>query len=144
MVKQAKRRCEPQRVRGNWLRTAAGVMMTLSILLPAAALADDFVHASYDSSSDELVVTVNYSGTNPQHTFSLQWGACQDVPGSDVHQLAAEVLDSQWQDEARQTFSKTTRFSLDGMPCRPAKLTLRIAPRFITTLMIPAGNHASQ
>ena len=89
------------------------------------------------------VITVNYSGTNPQHTFSLQWGSCQDVPGSDVHQVAVEVLDNQWRDEARQAFSKTIRFSLDGIPCRPAKLTLRIAPRFITTLMIPAGNDAS-
>jgi hypothetical protein len=111
----------------------------LSLLPSAASLADDFAHVSYDANSDELVVTVNYSGTNPQHTFSLQWGSCHDEPGSDGHQLAAEVLDNQWQDEARQDFSKTTKFSLDGIPCRPAKLTLRIAPRFITTLMIPAA-----
>src|ERR1700733_7217991 len=128
MAKQAKHGFEPQRVRYNWSRTAARLLMTFSILLPATVLADDFVHASYDSSSDELIVTVNYSGTNPQHTFSLQWGPCQDVPD----------------DEARQTFSKTTRFPLDGIPCRPAKLTLRIAPRFITTLMIPAAQNASR
>jgi hypothetical protein len=144
MAKQAKHGFEPQRVRYNWSCTAARLLMTFSILLPATVLADDFVHASYDSSSDELIVTVNYSGTNPQHTFSLQWGPCQDVPGDEVRQVAAEVLDSQWQDEARQTFSKTTRFPLDGIPCRPAKLTLRIAPRFITTLMIPAAQNASR
>src|ERR1700733_15963644 len=113
MAKQAKHGFEPQRVRYNWSRTAARLLMPFSILFPATVLADDFVHASYDSSSDELLVTVNYSGTNPQHTFSLQWGSCQDVPGSDVHQVAVEVLDNQWRDEARQAFSKTIRFSLD-------------------------------
>lgn len=143
MVKQAKRKCIPQRVSYSGWRTAANLLMMLSGFLPAASLADDFARASYEASADELVVTVNYSGTNPQHTFSLQWGPCQDVPGSDVHQVAVEVLDNQWQDEARQTFSKTVRFSLDDMPCRPAKLTLRIAPRFITTLMIPAAKTAA-
>jgi hypothetical protein len=143
MFKHAWRKCTPRTVRRSWARTTANLVIMLSLLPPAASRADDFAQASYDSNSDELVVTINYSGTNPQHTFSLQWGACHDVPGTDVHQLSAEVLDNQWQDAARQDFSKTIRFSLDGVPCRPAELTLRIAPRFITTLIIPAAKNTS-
>jgi hypothetical protein len=128
-------------------RKACGVA-TLALLglvvLPTSSLADDFTHANYDPSSDELVVTVTYSGTNPNHTFSLQWGPCQTVEGGDQHSVALEVLDSQWQDPARQAFSKTMRFGLDGMPCRPATLTLRIAPRFITTIMIPAARSGAR
>ena len=143
MLKHAKRRWAAHGVRRRWPQAAAHLLLMLSMLVPAAARADDFSRASYVASSDELLLTVTYSGTNPQHTFSLQWGSCQDVPGSDVHQVAVEVLDDQWQDAARQVFSKTMRFSLAGIPCRPAQLTLRIAPRFITTVMIPAAKAAS-
>jgi hypothetical protein len=48
------------------------------------------------------------------------------------------VLDSQWQDDARHEFKKTLRFGLAELQCRPAKVTLRTAPRFMYTLMIPA------
>jgi hypothetical protein len=133
--------------RGVRLREVLG-LPTLALMgliaLPASSLADDFTHANYDPGSDELVVTVTYSGTNPNHTFSMQWGPCQTAEGSDQHTVALEVLDSQWQDPARQEFSKTMRFALDGMPCRPATLTLRIAPRFITTIRIPAARGGSR
>jgi hypothetical protein len=49
----------------------------------------------------------------------------------------AEVLDSQWQDTETNNYRKTTRFSLASLDCRPAKLTLRTAPRFYYTLPIP-------
>jgi hypothetical protein len=79
-----------------------------------------------------------YRGTNPDHTFSLQWGPCQTPADAGEPEIVAEVLDSQWQDAARQSFKKTTRFSLADLPCRPVKLTLRTAPRFYVALRIPA------
>jgi hypothetical protein len=79
-----------------------------------------------------------YRGTNPDHTFSLKWGPCQTSADASQPEIVAEVLDSQWQDAARQPFKKTTRFSLADLPCRPVKLTLRTAPRFYVTLQIPA------
>jgi hypothetical protein len=133
----------PPAPRGAPRALAAGILISL-LALPLISSADDFTHAIYDPGSDDLVVTIIYSGTNPNHVFSPQWGPCQTVEGTDQHSVALEVLDSQWQDPARQDFSKTMRFSLDGMPCRPAKLTLRIAPRFITTLSIPAGRGGSR
>jgi hypothetical protein len=79
-----------------------------------------------------------YRGTNPDHTFSLKWGPCQTLANAGEPEIVAEVLDSQWQDAASQSFKKTTRFSLADLPCRPVKLTLRTAPRFYVTLQIPA------
>jgi hypothetical protein len=99
---------------------------------------DTFSGVSYDAEQDELVVTMAYRGTNPDHSFSLKWGPCQTSANAGEPEIVAEVLDSQWQDAARQPFKKTTRFGLADLPCRPVKLTLRTAPRFYVTLRIPA------
>ena len=117
----------------------------VSILLAGAATgmlstpvrADNFANAYYSARKDQLVVTMAYRGTNPNHTFSLKWGPCQELDGGG-RTVAAEVLDSQWQDVEQNDFKKTTRFSLADIPCRPSKVTLRSAPRFFTTLQIPA------
>jgi len=110
------------------------------LMLPLGSQADSFAKAYYDTRTDELVVSMIYGGTNSNHTFTLQWGQCQNVNGSKVHEVAAAVLDSQWQDQALRRYTKIVRFSLAGIPCRPAKVTLRTAPRFIYTVLIPAVN----
>jgi len=108
-------------------------------LLPAASLrADTFSGAQYDPKSDELVVTIVYDGTTPDHQFSLHWGECQSVAGNaSMRQIAVDVIDAQWQDVAKQSFTKTVRFSVAGLACRPAVVTLRTAPRYEITLKIP-------
>ncbi len=111
----------------------------LALLLGPRARADNFVRVAFDPLKDQLVITMGYRGTNPNHIFSLRWGQCVQTPDPSAPELDAEVLDSQWQDQAQQDYRKTTRFNLDGMPCRPAKLTLRTAPRFFYTLPIPAA-----
>jgi hypothetical protein len=107
-------------------------------MLIGFAYADDFSQAYYDARKDQLVITMIYRGTNADHTFSLKWGQCQKAPDGNANEIAVEVLDSQWQDDARREFKKTLRFGLTDLQCRPAKVTLRTAPRFIYTLMIPA------
>ena len=114
---------------------------TAAILLTFAAAglqAASFSSVHYDAKTNELVVTLTYGGSNPDHQFSIQWGQCQPL-GDDgtQHQIAAEVLDSQWNDDEHQTFTKTVRFSLAGLNCRPATVTLHTAPRFEYTLHIP-------
>jgi hypothetical protein len=98
--------------------------------------ADNFVSAVYDPKTDELVVTLAYRGTNPDHAFTLQWGSCRQADDGS-NELDADVLDSQADDAAHDPYKTTTRFSLDDIPCRPATLTLRTAPRFIYTVKIP-------
>jgi hypothetical protein len=102
--------------------------------------ADNFSRVYYDASTDELVVRMIYRGTNPDHAFSLQWGPCKTTPDGVPSEIVAEVLDSQWQDKAQRDYRKTFRVKLADVSCRPSKLTLRTAPRFYYTLLIPAEN----
>ena len=111
--------------------------------LMTAVRADNFANAYYDARKDQIVVTMSYRGTNPDHTFSLKWGQCTESADGGAHEIVAEVLDSQWRDPETQDFKKTTRFSLNNLQCRPAKLTLRTAPRFYYTLQIPARTIAA-
>jgi hypothetical protein len=104
-----------------------------------SAQADTFSRVTYDSRKDELVITMRYRGTNPDHTFSLRWGPCEESADGPLREIVVEVLDSQRQDEERTDFKKTTRFGLTDLSCRPAALTLRTAPRFFYTLLIPSA-----
>ena len=118
--------------RSSWL-------VASSFVLASSALeADSFSSVHYDSKTNQLVVTMIYRGTNPDHQFSIQWGECQSLgDGGTKHQIAAEVLDSQWNDTEQQTYTKTVRFSLANVNCHPATVTLHTAPRFEYTLEIP-------
>jgi hypothetical protein len=115
-------------------------------ILPASAMsiapltvhADNFGNIRYDGQTDQLFITMLYRGTSPNHEFSLNWGECQTDPNDNGSQVAADVLDDQFNDPAEKDFKKTFVVSLRDMPCpRPLKLTLRTAPRFFYTLTIP-------
>jgi hypothetical protein len=116
--------------------SAAVAAIGVCLLGTSAIRAATFSSAYYDPQTNELVVTLIYGGTNADHQFSLQWGACHPL-GDTGHQIVGEVLDSQWNDAAKQSFTKTVRFGLGGLTCRPATVTLRTAPRYETTLQIP-------
>ena len=125
------------------MRNRAGFEAVPALLLVAClagvspgARADTFAGASYDAASDSLVVTLLYRGTDARHLFTLQWGRCADL-GDGTKQIAAEVLDSQWDDPAKHDYRKTVRFDLAGLHCRPAEVTLRTAPGFHLTLFVP-------
>jgi hypothetical protein len=122
--------------RVRWTATALGSAFA-TVMLPLGSRADNFSKAYYDSRTDQLVVSMSYGGTNAKHTFTLQWGQCQEVSGGQRREVTAQVLDSQWQDAALRPYEKTVRFSLANIPCRPAVVTLRTAPRFIYTVLIP-------
>ncbi len=108
-------------------------------LFSAGADADNFGRVRYDAQADQLVVTMIYRGSNPNHTFSLKWGKCRANQSGDTPGVTLEVLDDQFSDPAQQDYKKTVRFSLAELPCpRPVKLSLRTAPRFFYTLTIPA------
>ena len=117
----------------SWTSVAAIALSLLGITTVRAA---SFSSASYDPQTNELVVTLIYDGTNPDHQFSVQWGQCHPL-GDSSHQIAGEVLDSQWNDVAKHHYSKTVRFGLGSVNCRPATVTLRTAPRYEYTLQIP-------
>jgi hypothetical protein len=107
-----------------------------AFLAAQSAFADNFGSVVYDRKNDQLVVTMLYRGTNPNHKFSLKWGACETKQSGNLPGVTAEVLDDQFEDLSQQDFKKTTHFSLADLPCRPVHVTLRSAPRFFYTLTI--------
>lgn len=114
------------------------ILTGAATLMALAAKADNFASVRYSRQTDQLIVTMIYRGTNPNHHFSLNWGPCQANQSGDLPGATAEVLDDQYNDAAEQDFTKTVRFSLAGMPCpRPVSVSLRTAPRFFYTLTIP-------
>jgi hypothetical protein len=118
--------------------TGSAAMLASLLLFATQAAADTFAKVYYDRATDQLVVTMHYRGTNPDHRFSLQWGGCKAGTDERGAEVAGLVVDSQASDAARMPFDRTTRFDLTDMPCRPAKLTLRTAPRFAFAIQIPA------
>ena len=100
-----------------------------------------FGSVRYDPSSDQLIVTMIYDGTNANHHFSIQWGPCRKLeqPDQPAHQtIDVNILDDQWDDAATKTYTKTVKVPLGTVSCRPATVTLRTAPDFIASLDIPA------
>jgi hypothetical protein len=108
------------------------------ILLVTSAEGDDFGRIYYDGKTDQLVVTMFYRGTKPNHHFTLRWGACQPNQSGGLPGVTVEVLDDQFDDRALKDYRTTKRFDLANLPCaRPTSVTLRTAPRFFYTLTIP-------
>ena len=103
------------------------------------ASADNFGPSYYDRATNELVVTMLYGGTNPNHKFTLKWGACQfDDSGRRMPLVNADILDDQFNDTEQQQYTIVTRLSLADMPCpRPASVTVSTAPGFSFELVIP-------
>jgi hypothetical protein len=115
------------------LASFSGVLCT-----SVPAIADNFGPSHYDRATDELVVTMLYGGTNPDHKFTLKWGACEfDESGRRLPLVNADVLDDRFKDIERQQYRSVARFSLVDMPCpRPAMVTLSTAPGFSFSLLI--------
>jgi len=126
-------------MKAHCIRSLIAILGIASSILAQTAQADNFANVYYDAGKDQLVVTMAYRGTNRHHRFSLQWGQCNPSQDGTSNEVTVDVLDSQWQDDSVNDYQKTTRFSLAAMPCRPANVTLRSAPHFLATVVIPAA-----
>lgn len=113
--------------------------LSCTLAMSRAANADNFGPSYYDRATNELVVTMQYGGTNPNHKFTLKWGACQfDDSGRRMPLVNADILDDQFNDAEQQQYTSVARFSLADMPCpRPTTITLSTAPGFSFELVIP-------
>ena len=58
--------------------------------------------------------------------------------GDNHHQISVQLLDAQFQEPARQTYTQTLHLSLKDMDCRPGELTVRTIPNNLYTVQIPA------
>lgn len=122
--------------------TAAALWLCMAAVTAAAAA--NLMSARYDEETDELVVMLAYRGTNPDHTFSIEWGSCQSAGAVGTSRISARVIDSQEKDPARKAFTRTTRFSLQDLRCRPVTVTLFAASQFTIDVMIPARGNADR
>ena len=119
-------------------------LITVSVVMASATstvMADWFGPVRYEPKSDQLIITLMYDGTNPDHHLSVQWGLCRklDQPravgpdGSPLrqppHQLELSILDDQGNDAAKKTYTKTVQVPLAAVSCRPARVTLTTEPR---------------
>lgn len=117
--------------------TAAVALLTVSV----PVMADAFGSVHYDAKGDQLLVTLLYDGTNPDHHFSIQWGRCRKVidqlhePAHQVIELS--ILDGEGNDAAIRSYTKIVRVPLAGLSCRPATVTLWTPPNSHTSLAIP-------
>jgi hypothetical protein len=111
------------------------VALCLSII--PATQAATFSSVDFDPGKNELIATMTYDGTNPNHQFSVQWGTCRKLGNDGNHQIVANLLDNQWDDTAQQTFTTTVHVSLAGMNCHPALVTLRTAPKYEFNVQVP-------
>jgi hypothetical protein len=108
--------------------TVVGVAMAI---VTATAMADDFGPVRYDPNGNQLIVTMIYEGTNPNHHFSVKWGECRKLEGFDQPTqklMDVWILDDQGDDAAKKTFKKTLHVPLPALPCRPATVTLLTYP----------------
>ncbi len=122
----------------------SGSLLILAVMMmtaTTAVMADAFGSVHYDPKRDQIVVTMIYDGTNPNHHFSLHWGRCHTLhdriqgPARKIINLG--ILDDQWNDAARKRYTKIVRVSLGELSCRPATVTLWTSPNQFTRLNIP-------
>ena len=128
------RGCRQEHFRAFLLIAVAIAMMTDTAVVMAA----NFGPVRYDPSSDQLIVTMIYDGTNPNHHFSVQWGPCRTLTQPTRQTIDASIVSDQWNDAATKTYTKTVRVPLGTLSCRPATVTLRTAPDFYESLDVPA------
>ena len=115
------------------------IAVTIALMTDTAVvMAANFGPVRYDANSDQLIVTMIYDGTNPNHQFSVQWGPCRKLDQPARQTIEASILDDQWNDAATKTYTETVKVPLATLSCRPATVTLRSPPDFYTSVDIPA------
>jgi len=122
---------------GNRAARMYGRAVVLCGLIAPAVQSATFSSVEFDPGRNELIATMTYDGSNPNHQFSVQWGTCRKLGNEGNHQIVAELLDNQWDDTAQQTFTTTVHVSLAGVNCHPAFVTLRTAPKYESSVQIP-------
>ncbi len=117
------------------------ILLALTIATTTVAKADTFGPVHYDPKNNQLLVTIHYRGTNPNHHFSIQWGRCRKLHGQ-LHgpaprAIALGILDEQGNDAAKRRYTKLIKVPLAGMPCRPATVNLWTSPNQTRSITIP-------
>jgi hypothetical protein len=104
----------------------------------AAATAATFGPVRYDPNGDQLVVSMIYDGTKPNHHFSIHWDTCRKDDQPVRQTIGVNILDDDYNDAATTTYTETMTVPLATLSCRPATVVLWTPPRSTTSVDIPA------
>ena len=125
---------------GRW-KWVAGSLLAITVMMVTAVRADAFGPVHYDPKRNQIIVTMIYDGTNPNHHFSIRWGRCHKIrdqlQGPARKIVNVGILDDQGNDAAIKRYTKIVRVPLTGLSCRPVAVTLWTPPNSSTTLDIP-------
>ena len=108
----------------------------LMLLYCSSASAISVNSLVYDEAKDQLVMTIGYRGTNPDHKFSVQWSECKRL-GDTRSQILGLLIDSQPDDQARQEFTQEFKVDLSTLTCRPSQVTIRTSAGFFMSVDVP-------
>jgi hypothetical protein len=112
--------------------------LLLALLHATSASAVTIEGLRYDEAKDQLVMNINYRGTNPDHEFSVLWAECRRLD-DERSQILGVLMDSQANDLAREDFTKKLEIPLKDFTCRPAKVTIRTSTNLFWSVDVPAA-----
>ena len=115
---------------------AACSLLALLYCTPASAIT--VTALTYDAAENQLVMTIAYRGTNPDHKFSVEWSECKPLDEA-RSQILGLLVDSQPNDLARQEFTRELKVDLTTFTCRPAQVTIRTSAGFFISVDVPAA-----
>ncbi|WP_129644932.1 hypothetical protein [Peristeroidobacter agariperforans] len=118
------------------LRIWSVCFAALLYVTPAAAVS--VTALTYDPGKDQLVMTIAYRGTNPDHQFRVAWDACRQLDDERM-QILGLLVDSQPDDLAREEFTTPLHIDLRDFSCRPSKVTIRTSAGFFASVDVPAA-----
>ena len=128
-------------IRRRWMSGALIAFAVMMVTATTTGMADAFGPVHYDPKKDQIIVTMIYDGTNPNHHFSLQWGRCHklhdQIQGPARKIINLGIIDEQGNDAATKHYTKIVRVPLAGLSCRPATVTLWTPPNQYTRIVIP-------
>ena len=104
----------------------------------ATVMAATFGAVRYDPSGDQLIVTMIYDGTKPNHHFSIHWDTCRKDDQPVRQTIGVNILDDDYNDAATKTYTETLTVPIATLSCRPATVVLWTPPRSTTSVDIPA------
>jgi hypothetical protein len=116
------------RMRARRWKWVPGLLLSITVMMVTDVRADAFGPVRYDAGKNQIIVTMIYDGTNPNHHFSIRWGRCHrlhdQLQGPARKIINVGILDDEGNDAAMKRYTKIVRVSLAALSCRPAIVTL--------------------
>ncbi len=123
----------------SWLPRALLLAALVGLGLAPLARATNLLELRYEPRTDALLATIAFRGTHRHHDFSVTWGECREsLKEPTQKEIGGLIVDAHGSDFAREDYVVVARFDLSGLPCRPARITLRTSTGATRTVDVSA------